>query len=36
MELQGVGFGGMEWTDLNQDGDRFWGLINAVMKFHVP
>jgi len=36
MELQEVGLGGMDWIALNQDGDSLWGLVNLVMKFHVP
>jgi len=25
--------GGMEWIDLAQDTERWWELVNAVMKF---
>jgi hypothetical protein len=36
MDLQDVGFGGMNWTDLAQDGDRWQVLVDAVMNFQVP
>jgi hypothetical protein len=36
MDLQGVGFGGMDWTELAQDRKRWWALLNAVMKIRVP
>jgi len=34
--LQEVGMGGMDWTELAQDRDRWRVLVNAVMKlrFH--
>ena len=35
MELQEVGLGVMDWTNLTQDGDRLWGFVNVVMKFQV-
>jgi len=31
-----VGCGGINWIDLAQDTDRWWALVNAVMKFRVP
>jgi hypothetical protein len=27
--------GNMDWIDLDQDKDRFWAPVNAVMKIHV-
>jgi hypothetical protein len=34
--LEGVGMGGMDLTDLAQDRDRWWALVNAVMNLRVP
>jgi hypothetical protein len=31
-----VGCGGMDWTGLAQDADRFWASVNAVMNLWVP
>jgi hypothetical protein len=28
--------GGMDWIDLDQDRDRWWALVNAVMSLQVP
>jgi hypothetical protein len=35
-DIQGVGWGGMDWIDLAQDMDRLWALVNAVMNLRVP
>ena len=35
MDLHEVGWGGMDWTDLAQDRDRWQALVNAVMNLQV-
>jgi hypothetical protein len=36
MDLQDVGWGGMDWIDLAQDRGRWWVLVNPVMNLRVP
>ena len=35
MDLQEMGWGGMDWIDLAEDRNRWWTLVNAVMKLRV-
>jgi hypothetical protein len=36
MDLKEVGWKNRDWIDLAQDRDRWWALVNAVMKLWVP
>jgi hypothetical protein len=36
MDLQVVEWRCMDWIELAQDGDRWWGLVNLVMNVWVP
>jgi len=36
MELQDGGCGGVDWTELAQDRDRWRILVNAAMNLRVP
>jgi len=36
MDLQEVGFSGMDWIKLAPDRDRWQALVNAVMNLWVP
>jgi len=36
MDLQEVGYEGMDWINVVQDRDRWWVLVNVVMNLPVP
>jgi len=36
VDLQEMGLVVMDWIELAQDRDRWWGLVNAVMNLQVP
>jgi len=36
MDLQEVGYGGMDWIAVAQAKNRWWVLVNAVMNLRVP
>jgi hypothetical protein len=36
MELQEMGWGGVDWIDMAQDRDRWRALVSAVMNLRVP
>jgi hypothetical protein len=36
MDLQEVGWEGVDWIDMAQDRDRWRALVNAVMNLWVP
>ena len=36
LDIQAVGWEGIDWTDPAQDRDRWRALVNAVMNLQVP
>jgi hypothetical protein len=36
MDLQEVGWGGMDWIDMAEDRDRWRALVSVVMNLRVP
>jgi hypothetical protein len=36
MDLRKIKWGGMDWTDLTQDGNQWRVLVNTVMNLRVP
>jgi hypothetical protein len=36
IDLREIGWDGMDWIDLAQDGDQWRALVNMLMNLHVP
>jgi hypothetical protein len=35
MDLRDIGWGSVEWTQLAQDRDRWWAIVNTVMNLQI-
>jgi hypothetical protein len=35
MDLREIGLGGVDWTRLSQDRDRWWAVVSAAMNLRV-
>jgi hypothetical protein len=36
MDLEGTGFGGIDWIELAQNRDRRWAFLRVIMGHRVP
>jgi hypothetical protein len=36
MDLRETGWNGVDWIDMDQDGDQWRALVNTVLKLRVP
>jgi hypothetical protein len=36
MDVRDIGWDCMDWTDLAEDGDQWWAVVNTVMNLRVP
>jgi hypothetical protein len=36
MDLREIGWEGVDWIHLTQNGDQWWALVNMVMNLRVP
>jgi hypothetical protein len=36
MDVREIGWGGVEWINLDQDGDQWRAVVNTVMNLRVP
>jgi hypothetical protein len=36
IDLRGIGWGGMDWTDLAQDRDQWRAIVNTLMNIRLP
>jgi hypothetical protein len=36
MDLREIGWEGVNWIDMAQDGNQWWALVNTVLNLRVP